>query len=94
MPVRGFTEYAIATVADSPIASGGSRATSSLKLAVSVENFWGRPPRSTFVTSRSAASRESVASGARRAWNVIVAVPAIVSFSMSNASSALYDSMW
>ena len=62
---------------------------SSLKSLSSVENFCGVPPRSTFVTSMSAASSESVARESRSAWKVIVAVPAIVSFGMSNASSAL-----
>ncbi len=89
MPPIGLHEYVIATVADSPMATGGSRAMSSLKFTASVVNFCGFPPRSTFVTARSAASSESVDRGARRAWNVTVAVPAIEAAAMSKASSAL-----
>ncbi len=59
-PPRGLHVYAIATVADSPIPTGGSRAMSSLKASASDENFWGWPPRSTFDTTMSAASSESV----------------------------------
>ena len=89
MPPRGLTEYVIATAAISPMATGGSSATSRVKAVLSTVNFCGLPSRSTFFTSRSAASSESTASGARRDSNFSVTTPSIRSAAMSKRSSAL-----
>jgi hypothetical protein len=52
-------------------------------------NFAGLPSRSTLETERSAASSESSERGERSERSVTVAMPAISSFCMSKASSAL-----